>query len=307
MSDDVEHQHHKPKKSFVKYGKHIRASATVSQGNKRKTMEDRICISNFKYKDKIYSVFLLLDGHGGSDVADLVSKNFTSVMFGFIKQYNGKHIRRVIKDTFLEINRQVSKHDSGTTASLLLAIEENGKEEKNEKTESDKPDKPDKKDVKKSRKSKTRPDIWVANVGDSTVYGIDYEHGARKLTVDHNVSVKAEHARIVQDGSLQINDGYVVTPDGHGLAVTRALGDSAFGSIVTAEPHIVHVRYPFPLFSLASDGLWDVVKGNEVWKRLNPPRERRAWRDSAYRINQWRNETFAQHDNSSLILVYINE
>lgn len=269
-------------KQFVKFRPWLKASATVEQGNRRPSMEDRICISKFAYKNKTFFIFLLLDGHAGAQVADFASQHFAEIMGREVIRQGGHHTRIVIKDTFLEVNRLVSHFPSGSTASLLLVIE-------------------DKKHPLK------RPEIWVANVGDSTVYGVSYESGARKLSVDHNVKVKAEQERILRDGTLAIIDGYVATPSGHMLAVTRALGDSDFGPIVTAEPHIVHVKHPYPLFVLASDGIWDVMNGKEVWQKLNPPKERRAWRDSAYRLNHWRNTTFDQHDNTSLIVVHLDD
>lgn len=267
-------------KQSVKFRAWLRASATVEQGDKRPTMEDRICISKFAYKDQTYFIFLLLDGHAGAQVADFASQHFPELLGREVVRQRGRHMRQVIKNTFLEVNRLVSHFPSGSTASLLLVIEDT--------------------------KRPGSPEVWLANVGDSTVYGIDYDSGARKLSVDHNVRMKAEQARILKEGTLKIVDGYVSTPNGHMLAITRALGDTDFGPVVTAEPHIVHVKHPYPLFALASDGLWDVVKGKEVWQKLNTPRERRSWRDAAYRINHWRNSTYSQHDNSSLVLVFLD-
>lgn len=266
-------------KQFIRFRPWLKASATVEQGNRRPTMEDRICISKFVYKAKTFFVFLLLDGHAGAEVADYANTHFSEIMGKRVVHHRGHHIREVIRETFLEINRLVSHFGSGSTASMLLVVED---------------------------PRKKKPEVWIANVGDSTIYGISYETGARKLSVDHNVLVPSELERISRDGSLSVVDGYVCTPNGHMLAVTRALGDSDFGPIVTAEPTIKLIKHPYPLFALASDGIWDVVKGSDVWKQLNPPKERRAWRDSAYRVNRWRNATFDQHDNTSLILVYLD-
>lgn len=265
----------------VKFNDWLKASATLAQGDKRKTMEDRICISNFEHDCKKYHVFLLLDGHGGAEVAEFTCSHFTKVMGEHTIKSKGRDVRKIIKDTFLTINEQVRHMQSGSTASLLLAI-------------SSGPD--------------ARPDIWIANVGDSTVYGIDYDNGARKLSVDHNVKFRSERERILKDGSLAITDnGYVGTEDGNMLAVTRALGDVQFGAAVTAEPYVVHVKTKYPLFALASDGLWDVVSGKDLLNQIYPPKQRKAWRDSAYRINKWRQSTFPQHDNSSLILVFVGK
>jgi serine/threonine protein phosphatase PrpC len=267
-------------KQYAKFGPWLKASATVAKGDKRPTMEDRVCISKFTYKEKTYYVFLLLDGHAGPEVADYTNQHFTEILSKEVVKYDGTDLRNVIKNTFININRLVSHFQSGSTASLLLAVEKD---------------------------KQSRPDIWIANVGDSTIYGISPETGARKISIDHNIKNDSERERVLAEGSLSIVDGYVATTQGNMLAITRALGDADFGSIVTAEPHVINVKYKYPIFALASDGLWDVVKGNEVWQRLNSPKELRTWRDSAFRINQWRNATYAQHDNSSLILVYVGK
>lgn len=278
---DLDGSHPSASKQFVKFRPWLKASATVEQGNRRPTMEDRICISKFSYKTKTFFIFLLLDGHGGAEVADFTSQHFPEILSREVVRENGHNMRHIIKQTFREVNRLVSHFPSGSTASLLLAVED-------------------------QTKASRRPDLWIANVGDSTIFGLDYHAGARKLSIDHNVKMKSEQDRILREGSLTIVEGYVCTPDGHMLAVTRALGDADFGPVVTAEPHVVHVKHAYPVLVLASDGIWDVMNGKEVWQKLHPPKERRAWREAAYRLNRWRNTTFAQHDNSSLIVVHVD-
>lgn len=270
-----------PAKQFVKFRPWLKASATVEQGNRRPSMEDRICISKFTHKTKTYFLFLLLDGHGGTAVADFASQHFPDLLSREVVRQNGHNLRRILKNTFLEVDRLVSHLSAGSTASLLLAVED-------------------------QRHPQRRPEVWIANVGDSTIFGL-HEAGARKLSVDHNVKVQSEHDRVLQTGTVTILDGYLCTPQGHMLAVTRALGDADFGPVVTAEPYIAHVKHPYPVFALASDGIWDVVNGKELWQRIHPPKERRAWKDSAYRINRWRNTTFDQHDNTALCLVMVDD
>jgi len=250
-------------------------------------MEDRVMMSTFQYHEKSYYIFLLLDGHGGSEVVDYVKEHFTDILGKYVVRSRGHKIRDVITQTFVEVDHRVRHMRSGTTASLLLIID-------------------------------SPMQIWLANVGDSTVYGIrEPSHSAnqknkepnvkiRKISTDHNVKVRSERKRVDEADDYTIEDGYVCTEDGHMLAVTRALGDADFGQLITPEPSIKRLKVPYSIFVLASDGIWDVIDGKELWTKLYPPKERKAWRHSAYRINKWRNEAYDQHDNTSLILVYVD-
>lgn len=265
---------------YIRFQPWLKASATLEQGNKRSTMEDRVMMSKLEYRKKTYYVFLLCDGHQSDYVADFIQKNFMNIFEHWITEFKGRKIRDVITNTFVEIDKKVAGSSSGSTASLLLIID-------------------------------SPMDIWLANVGDSTIYGI-IESGSkenvkiRKLSVDHNVNHKSERQRIVNGKQHTIEDGYVVTQEGHMLAMTRALGDSDFGDLISPEPSIKRIKSPYTIFALASDGIWDVMNGKALWEKLYPPKERKAWRESAFRVNSWRNKEFDQHDNTSLILVYVN-
>lgn len=290
---------------FVRFQPWLKASATVEKGTRRKNMEDRIVMSSFEFNGKTYYIFLLLDGHGGSEVVNFVQANFADILGRHVIDLNGYNTREAIRRAFVDVDSRVKHMHSGTTASLLLVVDDPNQ-------------------------------IWLANVGDSTVYGItenkekqkqkkkQKSHGkerkkgktksgsrsegvvVRKISTDHNVKYRSEKKRVDEAESYTIRNGYVCTEDGHMLAVTRALGDSDFGHVITPEPTIKRIRSPYSIFVIASDGIWDVMDGRALWEKLHPPRERIAWRQSAYRINRWRNETYAQHDNTSLILVYLN-
>lgn len=255
----------------------LKASATLEQGNVRETMEDRICMSHFVFETKTFYVFLLLDGHGGHEVADYVQEHFTDALRNIVIQKHAHHIRECIRDCFMYMDKRVRKLKSGSTASLVLVVHSLPK----------------------------KVDVWMANVGDSTIYGVNGDK-VRKLSVDHKVTYGQEQKRILDTQSYTIEDGYVCTDRGAMLAVTRALGDHEFGDGILPEPTIKRLTTKPDIIIIASDGIWDVMNGKEVWARLNSKKERKAWRDSAYRINKWRNEQHEQHDNTSLILVYID-
>lgn len=241
-------------------------------------MEDRLVMTTFHVKDRTYYLFLCLDGHGGSEVVDYVGKRLPDILFEEVQ--DGYKTRTAIERTFEYLNRRVKqkKYQSGTTVSLFMMIKH--------------PVKP--------------PEAWLANVGDSSVFGVKVaDHTVRRISRNHNVDMKGERARIEASRHHGIDEGYVTNQYG-GLAMTRSIGDPQFGDIVWSKPDIFKLNVQYDLIMLASDGIWDVVDGRQLWERLSPPRERHAWRHSAHRLNAWRNETHPQHDNTCLILVYMD-
>jgi len=289
LSSDLEKlsiREKRKKSQFVRFSPWLKASATVEQGNVRKTMEDRILIGHFEYRNRQYYYMMIYDGHNGSVACDYAKDHFTEIFGHFVITYRGHQTRKIIHNTFLEINRRIGNENSGTTASLLLLIDNSNTTRKDKNLE-----------------------MWVANVGDSTIFGVaqKQQHDlVRKLSMDHNVKYESERKRISNVPEYKIEDGYVVLKSGHGLAMSRALGDADFGPHILAAPTIKHIKTPYSTILIGSDGVWDYVNAKVLWQRLNNSKEKRAWKDSAYRLNSWRNQEYPQHDNTSLIVVYID-
>lgn len=109
-------------------------------------------------------------------------------------------------------------------------------------------------------------DLWAAWVGDSRALLVT-EPGFRVLTPDHRVERADERQRVLAAGAV-LEGPYVVDPrTGHGLMVTRALGDYELRRVgVVADPEVSHIsREPDAVgVIVASDGLWDVVSNAEV-------------------------------------------
>jgi serine/threonine protein phosphatase PrpC len=278
----------KDNSQYLKIGKWLKVSATVEKGTVRKNMEDRIMISDFPFNTKHYYIFLLLDGHGGSEVADYVFSNFTTCFGKNLIITNGKRLRECITETFCQLDDDVKHLSSGTTASLLLIV---------------------------TRDDKTKvPEFWVANVGDSTIYGIvknnkkkEKKQYVKKLSVDHKPDLPNEISRMEKHPDFkEVSEGYVSNHEGSMLAISRALGDSDFGEAVTPVPTIKRIKKPYDIYVVASDGIWDVMNGKQVWNMLNNPKELKAWKYSAGRLNHIRNQKYAQHDNTSLILLFVD-
>ena len=242
-------------------------------------MEDRILVTKFTLERHTYYIFLVLDGHGGHSVATYTQQNFVKYFKRYLKQQGVGDMKRVISNTFTYINEKVKGHKSGTTASLLLIVDD----------------------------PRT---IWLAHVGDSSVYGVQCKNvntpKIHLLTTNHSVSIKRERKRIRQSEDHEAEEGYVTMESGDMLAVTRAIGDNDFGQVIKAEPTVKQMTDQYDVYMLCSDGIWDVMSGREVWKHLCPLYENGDWKYSAYAVNEYRNKKYEQHDNTSMILVYVD-
>lgn len=109
-------------------------------------------------------------------------------------------------------------------------------------------------------------ELAVGWVGDSRALLVT-EIGWRVLTPDHRIDRAEEQRRVVMAGAL-IVPPYVVDPRlGHGLMMTRTLGDHELRGIgITAQPEVatVRLREGDVGFVVATDGLWDVVTNEEA-------------------------------------------
>lgn len=293
MTEEKKHSEYKKFTSWLK------ASATTKKGTGREYMEDRVLLTKIPYKssdvDQMYYVFLLLDGHGGSEVVDFTKQYFTPTFTKYMKRYEGQSslMSKIISKTFLKLHDCVEQLDlsSGTTASLLLIQHD---------------------------KKTAAVHTWLANVGDSTVYGIKPPKNnnknnttkpiIRKLSLDHSVQQKSEHKRVIESKAYDytVEDNYICTENGHMLAMTRSIGDCSFGDGVTAQPTVKQIRAGYSIYVLASDGIWDVMDGKQVWHQIKSKKNRHDYKHSAYRFNEWRNREYDQHDNTSVIIVYLD-
>jgi serine/threonine protein phosphatase PrpC len=252
-------------------GDWIKVSASVAQGKFRPTMEDRVLITNVEVNDRSFALIVVLDGHGGSEAVDFVFANFKSMLQTCLKRFDG-NMRKCLLHTFYLLDAGVQTKTSGTTVSCLL--------------------------VDLSSRI-----AWLATVGDSSVFGVKNGRGS-KLSVDHNLKNSSEVARIAKlaDFSGVTKDGYVCNSQGDMLNMTRAIGDHNFGDIVIATPTIKKVTN-FDVVVLATDGIWDVLDIRTVIALMS---EATTWAGAAPYVNEARNRLFAQHDNTSIVFVFMN-
>lgn len=258
---------------FFKLRNHLQVSIAESKGDVRPQMEDRITMGHFQMDKKMIYAFAVCDGHCSirKDPELSMVGHVARNLLGFLQTNMSKFgILHAINATFSDLKNTMPNETSGTTVSLVVLIYTF----------------PD------------FPEIYIANVGDSTVFGVSNDL-IRKLSVDHKPENPSEVKRIIKKfGGVKIEDGYVVNANGDQLGMTRALGDCDFQNIISTEPTIKHVKSS-DVIIIASDGIWDVLSGEEVWNFVKS----RPVQTAAYDTLAMRNSQFSQHDNCAIIII----
>lgn len=200
----------------------------------RKTMEDFTISEQALTDDKRWSLFCVLDGHGGAEVAAYTKKNYPKILSKILADTsNNFTVEEKISLSIDTLNSCLFKRDAFDNGSTFCGV----------------------------LLDQTRRAYYTINIGDSRVLKVSSENSGPNnikvdtLTEDHKVSNAKEYRRIKQVHKL-INRRV----GGH-LLVTRALGD--FGYLrygLCAEPDIF--RYDLTSerhLIIATDGIWDVI------------------------------------------------
>ncbi len=258
----------------------LKASYSIFKGSVRENQEDRYIVDKFEVEDSKlngkYYLFVILDGHGGDEVAEYAKKKLKSILKSNL--FESLDIKQALEKTFKKVNDNVSKnYESGSTMSIILIRDHENKKE-----------------------------IYSANVGDSSIYAANTStKDIRKISWDHSTDLKSEKQRLEKHPELNIaEDGYVVHKQ-ESLAMTRALGDASFQDGISAKPTIQQIHKKYDMFILATDGIWDVVTSHKILEEINKYRSKINWKNMAKEILKWRNSEFEQHDNTSMIIVDI--
>lgn len=116
-------------------------------------------------------------------------------------------------------------------------------------------------------------EAWVANVGDSYIYKFSKDKDPELLSSDHNVNFNNEERfEAKKRGADYDKDkGYIYSEDGHGVQLSRSLGDRNMGDIVISMPDVkkIEISDNDEWLVAASDGLWeelDMVEINKILK-----------------------------------------
>jgi serine/threonine protein phosphatase PrpC len=203
--------------------------STIQDKGGRDYQEDTFAID---IVNKKYLYIGLFDGHGGDKVSvnlrdrlkDILEKNFIS----------NDNVPEVIYKSLYEIENITKEEYCGSTALILIRNNLNNK-------------------------------VHIANVGDCRAI-LENSGKYVKITEDHNPYLLRELERILQNGGKIIQDSNGLHRVMGTLALTRAIGDSYLKEYITWEPDIytIELNNNNTFIIMASDGLWDVFKNQEV-------------------------------------------
>jgi len=197
----------------------------------RQSMEDiGVMLPDFIPEKKL-SLFGIFDGHGGNDVVKYIKNRLPEIIKTNITNNNNDSIENSLISAFNKIDEELKFYDSeytGSTATILL-FQDNI--------------------------------LYCANVGDSTAF-IVYDNNIKKISTDHKCTNPKEEERILLKGG-KITKNRVMGQ----LVLSRSLGDlfcKKFGVSNIPDISVNKLDRNVKYIVVASDGIWDVVKDNEL-------------------------------------------
>ena len=219
----------------------------------RDYMEDYINIQNKKTDEHFY---VLCDGHTGSKAAEIVVKDLPDILIKHLMLIKESELteglcEQAFKEAFIEMDDSLQGDigadesegkpcdPSGCCTNIVYLCWENDKRI-----------------------------IYSGNVGDSRTILIR-DNSVLRLSYDHKASDKQEFKRVKQEGGVIIRKRLYGT-----LAVTRTHGDFEMkenAKCLNCNPHITRTEIDDTdkYIVIASDGVWDVIKDEEVLKIVN--------------------------------------
>jgi len=232
---------------------HLDSGISLAQGG-RKYQEDSFALWENDFKKDGHALYCVFDGHGGAYFSSHASQHMTQFLVQSLSFKQGDY-KEAIKKAFNEEDEALKdvhkKHPSGGTTATIALIA-NG-------------------------------ELFVGNVGDSRcIVGRKqigqsiFENTAIQCTKDHSFGNSEEQRRILDSGGI-IEGGRVIS-QGHGINMTRALGDFEFkrpinqakDNWISAVPDIYQLtlRPENEFLILATDGLWNVWSDNAVVSKV---------------------------------------
>ena len=219
----------------------------------RKSMEDFHCIKKnlliTNNNEIIFSYFAIFDGHSGKEISSYLSQNFHKILFSQLKTLNSfidnennvNKIISLIKNAFNYaykkiINELSLKNEVGSTGTIVLLF-------------------------KLGTESFFSKYLICANIGDSRGYILS-NGKLTQITKDHNCRNDEEVSRIKKSGGIVFNNRVYGT-----LMLTRSFGDKEFkkhGVISEPDFFVKKINEEDKFIIIASDGVWDTVKENDI-------------------------------------------
>jgi serine/threonine protein phosphatase PrpC len=166
-------------------------------------------------------ILAVMDGHGGESVSALLDENFREVWKTVFAPE--KLIEQVYKELFEKFDTLTCGMHPGSTMSVAFI--------------------PASKDK-----------VHVAILGDSPIL-VQKPDGTFHMSPEHNVRTNwIERDRAIQRGGWYSANGYICGPEGHGLQMSRAFGDTDLGFFLSREPEVYSVELGDWVL-VATDGL----------------------------------------------------
>lgn len=209
----------------------------------------------------------VFDGHGGDGVSKLASKLFQK-LFPTELLAMPDNPSAVLEKVFEEVVKATRDYYCGSTASVAYITDKLA---------------------------------WVATLGDSPVV-VQNEGGVLHESVDHNVRSNLAERKAAEARGGFVRNGYLmVSWDGGGLQMARALGDRELDSVLSRTPDIfVEPLGKGSWVLLASDGVFDPSHGGS-YTPLQGASDINVFEDANFLVNA----AVARKtgDNASAILV----
>ena len=219
----------------------------------RKSMEDFHCIKKnllvTNNNEIIFSYFAIFDGHSGKEISSYLSQNFHKILFSQLKTLNSfidnenniNKIISLIKNSFISADKKIInelslKNEVGSTATIVLLF-------------------------KLGTESFFSKYLICANIGDSRGYILS-NTTLTQITKDHNCRNDEEVSRIKKSGGIVFNNRVYGT-----LMLTRSFGDKELkkhGVISEPDFFVKKINEDDKFAIVASDGVWDAVKENDI-------------------------------------------
>jgi serine/threonine protein phosphatase PrpC len=213
---------------------------------RRETNEDRhtiiLNLNNLSKKINAINLFGIYDGHGGSYISEYLSENIpTYYCYPHLKTPFSKEYHTTI---FEELQKKIlqTKYGYSMGSTCLLNIMYKYKEEIH---------------------------MNIVNVGDSRLT-IVYKNGKHaQITNDHKPDDLEETQRIEKMGGEIYLDSEGVHRIGD-LSLSRAFGDGDNAPYISQKPDIFYKKICelTQYVVMGCDGLWDVVKNDELYDLL---------------------------------------
>jgi len=174
----------------------------------------------------------IMDGHGGSGSAQLVSEKLPEVFKAAIIEEKGD-VKKALKETVNSLHELTKDQESGTTLSIVYVPAD-------------------------------AETAYVAVLGDSPIL-IEDRDGKIHTSPEHNVRTNQKELEKAKERGAEYDpSGYIMLAESlYGLQMSRALGDKKIDSILDRTPDIYSVALGENSFIVAgSDGLLDPAHGD---------------------------------------------